>query len=151
MIFKTPNHDLDNRISTLTALVADLTSNMKIMVSRHDSLDQDQKSMSKRIDKNELDLQNLREVRTQIGLITRTVQWGGMGLICGVLFSWNSLSAKVDTVSAKTDTNAINITQLTKENIDEQKNLEEMRAKIIANREAIVLSQRGKAIHEQLN
>lgn len=130
--------NIDQRISRLVDSITSLTNNVEKMGVQHENLRTDHSVLENRVTNNERDILNLRDMKSKLDLIGKTVSIGGIALVSGIMFSWNSLSTKADATASATTANSQRISVIEEQNADQSKIMTDMNAKILANREAII-------------
>lgn len=155
MFSKQIDHDVDRRLSTLVDAVSQLALTVNKISTKHDFLtenhndlvkkvDSNADSLAKKVDKNTDEIRNLQTMHTEVKTVSNLARYGGIALITAICAGWNSLSTKVEGVTAKTDNNAQNIAYLQKDNLDDQKQLDALTAKVAENRENILTQLKDK-------
>lgn len=133
-----PSNDLDKKLLALIDSVSELTITVKTMAIEHKTLSQDQDALEKRVSTNEQEIRSLQKKGAEIDTVSNLAKYGGLALLAAIGASWNSLSTKVEIVTSKADANTQNIVHLQKDNLDDQKQLDDMAAKIANNKEMIL-------------
>lgn len=142
MFGRSQNNDFNQQMKTVTDTLTKISMTMEKMAVEHKVMVDDQTSLGKRLDCAEGEIRGFQSLSAKVDMFVKLIQWGGLALISAIVFSWNSMSNKIDTTTAKTDTNAIAITANDRNDEDDQKQLDELKARVGKNREDILIALR---------
>lgn len=98
----------------------------------------DQSSLSKKVGDNERDLRILQNQISKSNGFVDTAKYFGIFLLATLAGGWANLSTKIDSTTARTESNAQSIEQIKKDSTDTDHKLDELATKVASNRETIL-------------
>lgn len=142
MFGKSRFDEMGQQLKAIVDTQSKISMNMEKISIEHKVLSEDQTSLGKRLDCAEGEIRTFQNLSAKVDMFVKLIQWGGLALISAIMFSWNSMSNKIDVTEKKTDTNTLAITANDRNDEDDQKQLDELKSRTAKNREDILIALR---------